>query len=247
MSSKCKQPSSKESVSQNTIECLTTDGKTIDQLPSNDKPWAIIKYGPTGSGKGSKVVKDEIEALDVNISECVVFEIDTIVEAMPNYRAKTYAIKTFRNDDRVTRKNSKQFYKNLGEIYFNARKKADTNFDKAIYKALDTNKNIIFETTGTNFNGKNPLEWIISEINKRPKYKIVVIYPMVSIPELQKRVERRAENQAIKENHSTRLYRGIDPDEIPVQSTRSQLNLTHFILPEIYAKHIHKLIIVWNE
>lgn len=251
----CVNPTTVENVTDNAVECIVTDKRLLGTLPTQEQPFAIIKYGPTGSGKGSPVVQKEIEALGVKLADCAVFEIDSIVESIRNYREKTYKVKTNFNEKTKlninTRRNSnrkKHFFNELSSIYFGARKGIDPHFDNVLFGALDTKKHIIFETTGTNFNGRGPLEWIIDEITKRKVYKIVVIYPLVEASILKKRVEARGEQQASSSKpEENRFYRGIDPDTLPELANNSKMNLTHFILPNVFVKKIHKLIVVWNQ
>ncbi len=227
------------------IECILTNGKHIDNLTSSDSPYAVIKYGPTGSGKGSEVVQKEIQLLGIPLSEYIVFEVDSIVESIKNYRNRTLAIKQKKNTN-STYKND-QMYKNLSNVYFQTRKKVNDKLEKTIDMAIQNKKHFIFETTGTYFGGKNPIEWLIERIKNlgNNQYKIVLIYPLVTPTELLKRVKTRAEKQATRPEKP--LFRAINPGTIEPATLYAKQNLSHFILPQVYVKNIHKLVLVWNE
>ncbi len=235
-------------MTQSNVECILTSGRSIESLPaSNDHPYMIIKYGPTGSGKGSEIVTKEIVALGVPIQDYAVFEIDSLVESIKLYRNKTLEIAQNKT------KNSHSKYKNLEEEYFKTRKSPNQSgkslndkMDTALNEAIKLSKNIIFETTGTYFSFSNPLKWLIDLVsNTNKNYRIVVIYPLVSTNELISRVQKRAQMQLTRKNKP--LYRGINASRIEPLANYAKMNLTHFILPELYAKRIYKLITVWNE
>jgi len=73
-------------------ECLFTKNRLLENIPSAENPMLIIKYGPTGSGKGSEKVKQEIESLGQNIDDYVTLEIDLLVESINSYRSKTVSL-----------------------------------------------------------------------------------------------------------------------------------------------------------
>ena len=84
-----------KNVDEKFVECLITDGKGIDGLEVPELPYFIVKYGPTGSGKGSAKVKSEIEALGVTDANTATFEVDKIIEAVREY--KEGSMKLFAN------------------------------------------------------------------------------------------------------------------------------------------------------
>lgn len=233
------------------IQCILTSGRTISELPSSSSPYMIIKYGPTGSGKGSEVVQKEIRLLGVPVENYAVFEIDSLVESIKMYRNQTMIIKQKRKMGEI---NTRKMYNNLSNAYFSTRKtknhksqkNLNTKMDDILQNAIKNSKNIIFETTGTYFSFSNPIKWLIDETLKiNTNYKIVVIYPIVSVNELIKRVDKRAENQSTRKNKQ--LYRAINTSKIEAWASYSKMNLTHFLLPELFSKRIHKIIAVWNE
>lgn len=235
-------------MNQTNAECIFTRSKTLEGISSQEKPYAIIKYGPTGSGKGSGQMAVEIQNLGVDIEDSVVLEIDALVESIKNYRNKTIRIKNTFN--RYTYPNAKkEMYKKLGQAYNNTRRAGPglgSYLDETLDKAIQSNKHIIFETTGTAFFGANPIGWLIEKVRKNKNYKIVLIYPFVTAESLKARVVKRAEAQAsLPENK--RLFRAVDPNSIDAQIFKAEMNLTHFVLPQLFVKNIDKVILYWNE
>jgi predicted ABC-type ATPase len=234
-------------ISESNIECILTNGNKLADLPSSATPFAVIKYGPTGSGKGSSLVQKEIEMLGVPLSDYAVFEIDSLVESVKNYRNKTLAIRNRRLKSKNQTYTNSNMFKNLTTAYFNTRKKLDSKLSDTIDTAIKSKKNFIFETTGTFFGGKNPIEWLIDRIKLLGEntYKIVLIYPLVTYTELAKRVKSRAEQQASRSQKP--FYRAIDTDKLEPATLYAKQNLAHFILPQVYVKNIYKLVLLWNE
>lgn len=229
------------------VECILTKGNKLSSLPSSPTPYAVIKYGPTGSGKGSPLVQKEIEALGVPLSHFAVFEIDSLVESVKNYRNRTLAIRSKRLQSKNERYTNSNMYKNLSTAYFNTRKKLNSKLSDTIDNAIKTKKNFIFETTGTYFGGKNPIEWLIDRIKTlgNNAYKIVLIYPLVTPTELKKRVTKRAEEQATRKYKP--FFRAIDTEKLEPATLYAEQNLAHFILPQVFVKNIYKLVLLWNE
>ena len=225
------------------VECVLTSGRSLDNLPSSSTPYAIIKYGPTGSGKGSATVQQEIQQLGVPINDYAVFEIDSLVESVKKYRNRTLNIKSKYS----TASNKRGMYKNLINAYMNTRKNLSRKLDKVLDEAVQTKKNFIFETTGQTFRGKNPIEWLMERIETvgGGAYKIVVLYPLVTPDVLKQRVQKRAEAQSLKQNKP--FYRAVNPDTLEEATLMAKFNLSLFLLPEVFQKRIHKLVVFWNE
>jgi len=117
--------------------------------------------------------------------------------------------------------------------------------DNTLNYALSKSKHIIFETTGTSFSSSNPLKWLIDWAEKKGKnYRIILIYPIVSINDIVSRIKARTIKQLSKNKP---FYRGIDTSHIDGFDSYAKMNLTHFILPELFTKRIYKIILVWNE
>ncbi len=248
--SNCRKPnySSGESMTQKNVECILTNGKTLQSLPKTETPYVVIKYGPTGSGKGSKIVQDEIRLLGPPLESYAVFEIDSLVESTKNYRTKTLSIKSQYNEN--SNKIRKNMYTNLFQAYRNTRKNLNNKLDEVLAKALKNKNNIIFETTGSFYNEgnpQNPLSWLMDLVSTigGPQYKVVVIYPLVSTEELVRRVSLRAEQQATRKTKP--LYRAVNTSTLEKASDNSKKNFQQFVLPDIFAKRIFKVISFWNE
>lgn len=231
------------------VECIVTKGKLIEELatPEDSSPYAIIKFGPPGSGKGSVLVENEIKALGVPLENYAVFEIDSLVESVKNYRNQTLKIK---NKYKYGLRKKKNMYNELLGAYDTSREPLDEIQDKVIDKAIRNKVNFIFETTGARgFSGRNPIEWLLQRLEDKnlgnKKYKVVVIYPIVKADLIKNRVEKRAENTSKRANKP--FFRAVNPNSIEKSTYISQLNLSHYIVPLVYANRVHKVVIVRND
>lgn len=221
-------------------ECLFTRNKLLEGIPkSRSTPYLILKYGPTGSGKGSSAVKKEIEFLGHDIEDYVVLEIDLLVEAIREYRDKTVELKSKRNTNNTY--SNEKFFGNLYKAYANTRTDTLNNYLFTVFeKAVENKQNIIYETTGTVSNIKRLVDHA-----KKNDYKIVVIYPLVSEQELKKRVKERADRRFAEEE--VKLYRHPNPYGLGKGIETAQSVLQSTIMPYLYEKTIHKLVMFWNE
>jgi len=241
MSGRCtrKQFNSPNSLTLEDAECLFTKNKLIDGVPTVEQPHLIIKFGPTGSGKGSDAVRKEIEILGHSIDDYISLEIDLLVEAISSYRNKTVNLKKKKNAEANTYPNA-NFFGNLYKAYATTRTAAIESYLINIFKAaVEKRKNIIYETTGSNF---SRFQQLIDDAYTA-RYKIVVIYPIVSKEDLTHRVAERA----MRRYNAEGLYRHSNPFSLEkgISDARSVLHTN--ILPYLYDKRIHKLVMFWND
>lgn len=168
------------------VENIATKGRMIQTMKTKQKePLLIVKYGPPGSGKSSQIVYDAIKKLGRPINSYVDINIDTYVEMIEDYRKGLEKGENLYNKTR-TMKN-----KNGLSIY-----------DKTkivLKKAIQEQSNIIIEITGGYSVGKSgPLGWIFKMIDNT-SYKIVVVYPKVSLGKIEKRLENRFRKRNLNE------------------------------------------------
>jgi hypothetical protein len=82
---------------ENVEKIVTGPDKKLSNYHSSHNPYFIIKYGPTGSGKGSSIVSKEIENLGVSLDQYITIEIDKVIESVMSYRQGTLKIKAANN------------------------------------------------------------------------------------------------------------------------------------------------------
>ncbi len=164
------------------VENIATKGHTIKKQKD---PLLIVKYGPPGSGKSSQIVYDAIKKLGRPMNSYVDINIDTYVEMIEEYR------KALQKGENLYDKTRTMKNKTGLSIY-----------DKTkivLKKAIENRSNVIIEITGGYKVGKSgPLGWIFKMIDNSP-YKIVVIYPKVSLGKIEKRLESRFRKRNLKE------------------------------------------------
>ena len=232
------------------VECIITGGRTLKSIPIDVTPIIIIKYGPTGSGKGSAVVTKQIEALGIPLDHYLTFEVDSVIESVASYKRGTVKIRVNRNSNKMTNTN---MYRQLKNLYFATRKAKNYNnksinskIDTLLERALKDRKNIIFETTGSRYDGNHPFKWLLDLVHLQSRYKIVVIYPFVGVDDLKARVVRRAESQYANPIEEKKLYRAVDPSNIAGAVENSQRNFKEFIVPDLFSGQIDQVVGVWN-
>ena len=167
-------------------ENISTKGQTLNKIKSNMKePLLIVKYGPPGSGKSSEVVYDFIKKIGRPMKSYVDINIDTYIEMIQNYRNGLE-----KGEDLYIQTRS---MKNKSGMSIYEKSKF------VLKKAIEQRKNVIIEVTGGYKVGSSgPLAWVYKLIDKTP-YKIIVIYPKVSLETIIKRLEKRFRKRNIDE------------------------------------------------
>jgi hypothetical protein len=250
MQAHCANSETIDNFSSNVAECLTTDGRKIASLEGDRPPHAVIKYGPPGSGKGSGAMMDQIAKLGVPLTHYITFEIDRLVEHVKQYRQNTVTLRRNRNKHDIANKN---MYNGLAQAYQRVRtmknktgKSLNDKMDALVTQAIGDKKDIIFETTGSRYTGNHPFQWLLALLHEKG-YKIVVIYPLATTDTLQERVRSRAEMQYAQPNEDKKLFRAVNPDELPGMVQNSLRNFKDFILQDLVEKRIHHLVSFWTE
>lgn len=75
------------------IEEIMCNGRRLKDLPSNENPIYVLKWGPPGSGKSSAKVKEFIKTLGQPIESYVDYSTDKLVESYIPFRAATTVAK----------------------------------------------------------------------------------------------------------------------------------------------------------
>jgi hypothetical protein len=244
-------------------ECIFCRGKRLSEMETYPDPYLIIRYGPTGSGKSSRVVKDEIEALGRPYHTYVEVEIDDLVEPIESFRAKSMNLKNQANKNitaNTTRANSirSQLLKNTSKAYFNTRRNTknsrlqtlEQKREDVLERALKGSHNVIYDTTGGTYAASKPPSFqkvIEKALHFNPKYKVVVIYPIVSKDQLAIRVVKRAENKSNRGKTDRPIYRGVNTSGLSEAIENAHKNFTEHILPQMLTGRIYKIVVVSNE
>ena len=243
-------------------ERIFCKGKRLSEMPSYPDPYLIIRYGPTGSGKSSKVVKDEIEALGRPYNSYVEVEIDDLVEPIESFRIESMNLKRRANSNtraNKTRENEirSKLLQNTSASYFKTRRNTKNKTGKTLEdkredvlkQALETSRNVIYDTTGGTYTpGKPPsFQKVIKkafECNRR--YKVVVVYPIVSESELVRRVVKRAEQKSDPKGPRP-IYRGVNTSKMNEAVRNAHKNFMEHLLPQMLAGDLYKIVTVSNE
>lgn len=199
------------------VENIATKGHTMKKQKD---PLLIVKYGPPGSGKSSSIVYGAIKNLGRPMNSYVDINIDTYVEMIEEYRKGIESGENLYNKTRTTKNRS-------GMSIYDKTK-------HVLKKAIGQRSNLIIEITGGYEVGKSgPLGWIIKMIENTP-YKIVLIYPKVSLKTITKRMEHR--------------FRKRKLDELKKEYELSVENFNKYLKhPNKHAKYIKQVIVLDNE
>lgn len=224
----------------------------LPSLSNKEQPHLIIKYGPPASGKGSSKVQEEIKNLGIDTEDCIIFEIDRIIESLENFR--TTSMEIYKESINYNEKTKK-----ISQLYFNKRKSENSNkktlnqsFEDLLIQSINERKNIIFETTGGSFNDYNPIKWLFDIIinnkkenpTKKPYY-ITLIYPIVKEENILERAKKRASNQV---SRNPPFFRGISSENLKNQIQNAKHNFCFSIVPMLlYFNEIDKIIAFKND
>jgi hypothetical protein len=147
----------------------------------------------------------------------------------------------------------------FSKIYFSKRttknkdgKTISNKMDNLFVQSIKDRKNIIFETTGQNFNDYNPIVWILKmlkeakEDNKNSSpYLITIIYPVVDEKIIFNRINGRAKSQLERDPP---FYRTVKKDDLKKNIENCKLNFYIYLVPMIlYLGEIHKIVIFNND
>lgn len=183
-----------------------------EEIHSYDRPYFIVLYGPPGSGKSSSTPL--IEDLGVPFNQYVTVILDDMITSVRKYRNVTKKLKENHNAQRIT---NGQFWYGIGKIFNKTRvekkpggESINTMRTNVLVEALANNKNIIYETTGASKGGQDFLVMLLK--NAIPEnYRVVILYPMVSLEQLKERVKSRADRFLAL---ATPYYRSQKPEAL---------------------------------
>lgn len=172
-------------------------------------PILFITYGPPASGK-TTILNTLIKSFNISKDRLIEIVVDEIVERIPEYQESIMKLKEethLTNDERADK--SKEIYFDFRERY------ADGISDKILSRALIQKFHIIFETTG------GDISYTLKVIYEARQngYLIVLIYPLVELAELKKRVEKRNETS----------LRFISPSFVESVAKKAQINFQKII------------------
>jgi adenylate kinase family enzyme len=211
-----------------------------------DRPLLIVLYGPPGSGKSS--ANKMIERLfNIPIQEFIHIEKDSLVTAIRSYRKKTMEMY-----NELPNKNSipQNFYEEMNDYKkFVTQVKNTEGHDieekriLLLQKSLDLNYNIIFDTTCDSAKKRDLLlEDIFPSIPEN--YDIIVLYPVVPIEVLKKRVKNRTKQQ-LQENPP--YYRATNPVKLVETERVAKEFFISSIVPLIFSKTVKQIYMYNNE
>lgn len=177
----------------------------LNNVPTQERPVFIIKYGPPASGKGSRGVKSVIESFGHPLNSYIDINVDDVVESLNTFKKDSRKILNAKGLttaeqinqilNKATNKNAENFSKPYFTTRFNKRLAIPNQMDLLMKNAIIARKNISFETTG----GTGFPSWIFDVFKEGLKnYDIKFIFPLVDCSEGWSRYKRRPTNSYLR-------------------------------------------------
>ena len=128
--------SSVDMITDEEIERIFCNGRTLEEMPVSETPFFILKWGPPGSGKSSAKVIEQIERLGIPIENYVDFTPDKIIESLIDFRYETTASKI--TDLRVKADIVLKNYAHAGKLLQTYAKNRTRGYNGKLQKEMDT-------------------------------------------------------------------------------------------------------------
>lgn len=194
----------------------------LNNVPTQNRPVFIIKYGPPASGKSSQPMINVIKSFGYELNTYIHVNVDDVVESIKTFQNESMKmfqkrlttnklkdqnqiIKILNN---VSNNNAKMLFTPYVSIRYNSRLNIENRIDELMKHAIMARKNISFETTGsTSF----PF-WIFNVLQPGiNKYQIKILFPLVDCSEGWRRYKARAvksyvQNKSVRFGLSRRQY-----------------------------------------
>ena len=227
---------------QQILEILSAhSGHTYADLPTPPEPTFIFLLGSPGSGKSSAVAKLK-ELTGLASTDAIDISLDTIIESIGPYRAKTAKIgsnNSLINSEKIGASSKVYLNYMLSKKNINdpaMPKLPDSMFnlrEKVTQQAIMDGKNIIFERTA----GKPDKDTIIGPIleelaaTKKP-WKIFVIHTFAEPRTIASRLSNRPKSMMLK---NPPFYRGVPPSKAEEFVETHKKFVDTFVLPRAAA------------
>lgn len=182
----------------------------LNNVPTQNRPVFIIKYGPPASGKSSQPMINVIKSFGYELNTYIHVNVDDVVESIKIFQNESMKIFQKRLNSNKLKKDQITITKKLNNVSnnnakmlltpyvttrYNSRLKIEKQIDELMKDAIMARKNISFETTGsTGF----PF-WIFNVLQPGiNKYQIKILFPLVDCSEGWRRYKTRAVKSYLK-------------------------------------------------
>lgn len=207
------------------------------RIKANKIPLCIIKYGPPGSGKTSAdaVIK---KLLRINLSNFTKVDKDTPLTAIKSFRDESLRIKGEQSEDDAIVKMQQE----LLEQKDNDGLSINDKMPILLQRAFDYKLNVLWETTAQSPRSQKLLDRVFETIPSN--YRIIVLFPIISIDTAKRRVVERAHAHLLNEPP---YYRPVPVKQLLEATDNSHMYFMKEIVPRVLSGHIYQLYCYNNE
>lgn len=207
------------------------------RIKANKIPLCIIKYGPPGSGKTSAdaVIK---KLLRINLSNFTKVDKDTPLTAIKSFRDESLRIKGEQSQDEEIVKMQQE----LLEQKDNDGLSINDKMPILLQRAFDYKLNVLWETTAQSPRSQKLLDRVFETIPSN--YRIIVLFPIISIDTAKRRVVERAQAHLLNEPP---YYRPVPVKQLIEATDNSHMYFMKEIVPRVLSGNIHQLYCYNNE
>lgn len=207
------------------------------RIKANKIPLCIIKYGPPGSGKTSAdaVIK---KLLRINLSNFTKVDKDTPLTAIKSFRDESLRIKGEQSQDEAIVKMQQE----LLEQKDNDGLSINDKMPILLQRAFDYKLNVLWETTAQSPRSQKLLDRVFETIPSN--YRIIVLFPIISIDTAKRRVLERAQAHLLNEPP---YYRPVPVKQLLEATDNSHMYFMKEIVPRVLSGHIYQLYCYNNE
>lgn len=234
-----------DSASDFTLEKLFKLVDGFGYIKSYSNPLLIIKYGPPGSGKTS--ADNRIEQLfNVRLGNFAKIDKDSPLVAIDDFRKGSLSIiKKYDGLAYKTQPVIKKVVALQNRILASKNKEGLSIIDKipiALQRAFDYNLNVLWETTGQSSGSQALMDLVFNRIPKF--YKIIIVFPIVSLQTAKKRVLQRAVEHLAEDPP---YYRPVPVSQVKRATEMSHKYFKETIIPKVLDGTIYQLFCFDNE
>lgn len=214
-------------------------------IESTDTPLLIIKYGPPGSGKTSA---DSIihTLFGVDLNNFAKVDKDTPLVAIKAFRTGSLEILNKFSGLRIRDQRIQKKVVDFQDTILKTKNKNGLSIvDKipiVLQRAFDYNHNILWETTGQSKSSQDFLDLVFETTPKM--YKIIVLFPIVSLQTQKQRVLSRAEGHL---NEEPPYFRPVPVKQVKQARINSYDYFLNSIIPRVLNGGIDQLLCYSNE
>jgi len=214
------------------------------KIKANTTPLCIIKYGPPGSGKTSadSIIK---KLLLINLSNFTKVDKDTPLTAIKSFRDESLRIKQQQQQEQ-SQQQSDEAIAAMQKAHLEEKDNEGLSInDKMpilLQRAFDYRLNVLWETTAQSAQSQKLLDRVFETIPSN--YRIIVLFPIISIDTAKKRVVKRAQAHLLNEPP---YYRPVPVRQLIEATDNSHMYFMKEIVPRVLSGDIYQMYCYNNE